>query len=105
MSGDGGTASTDSGTSLTVFNFGIMSDAANTANTFGSVELTIPNYAGSTDKAITSDSVSENNATTAYQLMGTGLFANTAAITSLYVQPNSGGSFVAGSSFTLYGIA
>lgn len=74
-----------------------------TSNTFGSGQIYIPNYSGSTNKSISSDTVSENNATTAYQSIMAGLWANTAAITSIKVNFGSG-NVVTGSTASLYGI-
>ena len=75
-----------------------------TANTFSSVEIYIPNYTSSNNKSFSVDAVTENNATTAYANAIAGLWANTAAITSIDLTPSSG-SYLAGSSFSLYGIA
>jgi hypothetical protein len=75
-----------------------------TANTFGNTEIYIPNYTGSTNKSVSIDAVTENNATTAITALTAGLWSNTAAITSISITP-SGGSFLANSTFSLYGIA
>ena len=75
-----------------------------TANTFSNSEVYIPNYAGSTNKSWSSDSVTENNATAAYQLLNAGLWSNTAAITSIAIT-NGNGSFTQYSTFYLYGIS
>ena len=86
----------------------VFSQANNTANTFGNGELYILNYAGSTNKSVSADSVQESNETTGWQFLGAGLWSNTSAITSIKLQPISGGtnfSFLAGSTFSLYGIA
>ena len=51
------------------------------------------------------DAVGENNATQAFQIISAGLWANTAAITSIQLIPQSGGgTFVADSTVSLYGI-
>ena len=70
---------------------------------FSSADIYIPNYAGSAYKSYTADCVSEANATTAYADLTAGLWSNTAAITSINL--SCSGNFVAGSSFSLYGIA
>jgi hypothetical protein len=49
------------------------------------------------------DTVSENNATAAFQRIIAGLNNSTAAITSINFFPSSG-NFVAGSTISLYGI-
>ena len=79
--------------------------ATATANTYGNVEFYIPNYSStSVTKSVSIDAVGENNATGAYQTLNAGLFNSTAAITSMEILPVSG-SWAAGSSFSLYGIA
>jgi hypothetical protein len=79
--------------------------ANNTANTFSSQTIYIPNYAGSTNKSVSIDSVQETNATTAYAELIAGLWSNTAAINSIKFLLNGGESFVANSTFSLYGLA
>lgn len=79
--------------------------ATATANTFSSVALYIPNYTSSNNKSESFESVTENNTTTAYAMMGAGLWSNTAAITSIKVSPATAGKkFVQYSSFYLYGV-
>jgi hypothetical protein len=78
--------------------------ANNTANTFGSAELYFPNYRSSNFKSYSTDNVTETNGTTAYAGIVAGLWSNTAAITSITFTPNSG-SYVAGCTFSLYGLA
>lgn len=78
--------------------------ASVTASTFANAEIVIPNYYSSANKAIAHAGVSENNATEAYQWMTAGLWANSSAVTSIELSPNSG-NFVAGSTFYLYGVA
>jgi hypothetical protein len=78
--------------------------ATATANTFGNGSLYIPNYTGSTNKSYSVDGVTENNATTAFQIIYAGLWSNTAAITSVLFQPDTGPNIVADSTISLYGI-
>ena len=75
-----------------------------TANTFGNAELYIPNYTGSNFKSYSADASAENNGTFGSEIMFAGLWSNTAAITSIALTLASG-SFAAGSTFSLYGIA
>ena len=75
-----------------------------TTSTFSSHDIYIPNYAGSTNKSYSSDSVTENNATTAYSDLVAGLWSNSAAITSISLGL-SAGNFVQYSTATLYGIS
>ena len=83
---------------------GRVNTSSTTASTFASTEVYIPNYAGSAYKSYSSDSVSENNAAAAPGSLIAGLWSNVAAITSITLTPNAG-SFVANSTFSLYGIA
>ncbi len=75
-----------------------------TANTFGNGEIYIPNYTSSNNKSVSTDGVSENNATTAYQFMTAGLWANSAAITTITLAPLVATLFSQYSTFHLYGI-
>jgi hypothetical protein len=84
---------------------GDMDTNAETANTFNNIDVYIPNYTSSNYKSFASDSVMENNATTAYQMLTANLWANTSAITSITLTNRTGGkSFLQYSTFTLYGV-
>ena len=74
-----------------------------TANTFNSTTFYIPNYAGSTNKSFSFDQVNENNTTAANQVLGSVLWSNTAAITSISLT-SPGYNFVQYSTASLYGI-
>jgi len=74
-----------------------------TASTFSVNSIYIPGYASSNYKSVSIDSTQEDNVTTAYIKMVTGLWSNTAAITSIQVF-GATGSFVPYSTFYLYGI-
>jgi hypothetical protein len=78
--------------------------ATATASTFSNVQIYIPNYAGSTNKSYSVDSVAENNATTAFDLLIAGLWSNTAAINQITLTPNTGANFVQYSTAYLYGV-
>jgi hypothetical protein len=80
--------------------------ANNTANIFGNSEFYIPNYTSNTNKSFTQIGVLENNATWGVQNIGVGQWSPTTpvSITSI-VFTSTYGSFVANSSFSLYGIA
>jgi len=75
-----------------------------TANTFNNGSAYFPNYAGSTNKSYSGDSVTENNATLAVQLLVAGLWNQTAAITSLTLKSETSVDFLEHSTATLYGI-
>jgi hypothetical protein len=100
LQGDGSTASSGS---LARF-AGLSTDSSATANTFANSEIYIPNYTSANNKSFSGDTVSENNATLAPSELLAGLWSNTAAITSITLTPTAG-SFVANSTFSLYGIA
>ena len=78
--------------------------AANTSSSFSNGEFYVPNYAGSANKSVSLDMVMENNATAAVQSLVAGLWSNTAAITSIKLSLNAGGSFVQYSTAYLYGV-
>jgi hypothetical protein len=98
---EGNGSSTSSGTLARYA--GNANDSGSTSNTFSNVITYIPNYTGSTNKSYSTDSVTENNATTAFQHIIAGLWSNTAAITSLAIA-SSPGDLVAGSTISLYKI-
>jgi hypothetical protein len=81
---------------------GLVPGPSQTANTFGNFEVYIPNYAGSTNKSFSSDSVTENNATAAYQFLWAGLWSNTSAITSITLKTDQ--TFAQYSTAYLYGV-
>jgi hypothetical protein len=82
---------------------GIAASNAATANTFGNDLMYVPNYTASTNKSYSVDSVSENNATGAYQTIVAGLWADSSAITTVKFTPSSG-NFMAGCIVSLYGV-
>jgi len=85
---------------------GMISTAGQTANTFGSSEIYIPNYTSSYFKSSSGEGISENNATTNQMQMAANLWSSNAAIFSITITQESGGTFfAAGSTFSLYGIA
>ena len=77
---------------------------AQTSSTFTNGEMYIPNYAGSNHKSVSFDTVEENNATAAYALIYAAIWSNTAAITSIKIDPQNG-NFVQYSTAVLYGIS
>lgn len=83
----------------------VASGSGETASTFGSATWDLPNYASTTAyKTISVDSVTENNATTAYQRLTAALWSDNSAITSIVISDFTTGNIVAGSTFTLYGL-
>lgn len=102
--GNGATAISQSLSNQTKFELEMMNGNNATANTFSNGEFYIPNYRGSTNKSISSESVSETDATTAYTAMDAGLWAQTAAITSIKIATVVGSNWLQHSTATLYGI-
>lgn len=98
----GGGSSADSSSGSTGQIGRAVADA--TASTFSNGQIYIPNYAGNTNKSMSGDSVTENNATAAYQEFYATLWSQTAAITSLTLKPVVGSNFVTYTSAILYGI-
>jgi hypothetical protein len=74
-----------------------------TSSTFGNSELYFPNYTSSSNKSWSTDSVLENNSGT-YLVLLAGLWSQTASINSITFTPPTQ-SFVANSTFSLYGVA
>lgn len=76
----------------------------NTANTFGNTSIYFPNYSSSINKSFSVDGVRENNSTSGVvEGIGAGLWASTAAITSLSFY-STAGTIMQYSSASLYGI-
>ena len=82
---------------------GITTGDSATSNTFGNASIYITNYAGTGAKSISSDFVTENNATQAFQRIVAGLSNATAAITSVSFDL-AGPNLLAGSTISLYKI-
>ena len=83
---------------------GGLSTDSNTANTFGNIEVTVANYTSSANKSVSSDGVSENNATNSWQWMAAGLWSNTSAVTSITLVSSSTNNFSQYSTASLYKI-
>jgi hypothetical protein len=102
---EGAGSGTPSSSSVSARYGGLDVGASATSSTFSNTEIYIPNYAGSTNKSYSVDSVAENNATVGIQWLLAGLWSNTAAITSITLQPdNALRSYVQFSTAYLYGI-
>jgi hypothetical protein len=106
LRGSGSAAASNRTSSSPYFSTGQANGNSATANIFTSAELYIPSYAASQNKPFSSISAHENNTSTAYIESRAGLWSNTAAMTSISLQPiDVGISFLSGSSFYLYGIS
>jgi hypothetical protein len=82
---------------------GNINAATSTSNTFTSFSLYIPNYLSSANKSSSQDSVTENNATTAFTWLGSRVWGFTAAVTSITFRLQFS-TYAVGSTFYLYGI-
>lgn len=102
LRGNGSAASSTSGSDNYV---GDAVGNSATASTFSNNEIYIPNYTTSNNKSFSTDSVTENNGTEAWQYLIAGLWSNSAAITSIKLLPFSQSwTFLQYSTATLYGI-
>jgi hypothetical protein len=81
---------------------GTVNTNSSTGLTFSSTSLLIPNYTLANNKSWSSDSVYENFASEAYQTITNGVWANTAAITSVTFTLGNGTNFVQDSFASLY---
>lgn len=75
------------------------------ANSFSAAEMYIPNYTSSTYKNCVLDGTMINDtASNSWTNTSNSLWSNSAAINSITFISNNGASFIANSSFSLYGI-
>jgi hypothetical protein len=96
MDGNGSTAS--GGTSFNPR----MSISTDTTNTFANGMAYFPDYTSSIGKNASHDIVTENNATQAFQQIGTMTQDTTAPITSMFIRGNAGQDIAENSTFSLY---
>ena len=84
---------------------GLLPAANNTASTFSSQWIYVPNYTSSSNKSYSIDSVSENNASTYFQLdLIAQLWSNSAAISSIKLLSENAANFAQYSTAYLYGV-
>lgn len=101
--GNGAAVQNDNASTTFLYGSVAVSGASATASVFGNSSFYILNYAGSTNKSVSMDFVTENNGTTAYNVVVAGLWSNSAAITQITMVLNTG-NFAEHSSASLYGI-
>jgi len=97
---EGNGAAVSTGTSIL---YGALVGSSATTSIFNNTEIYFANYAGSANKSFYVDSVTENNGTTAYQDLGAGLWASSAAITGINISI-TGDNLIQHSTAYLYGI-
>lgn len=83
------------------FSSAVANGGTSTANTFTYGEFFIPRYAGTANKVIGYSEAAPNNSTSAIVRTAAGLYRNTSGITSINF---SNATFMAGSTFYIYGI-
>jgi hypothetical protein len=99
-----GTGST-SGTFTSEARFaGTNNSGGSTTSTFSTTDIYISNYTSSNQKTYGLESVVENNATEGYNYFGSSRWANTSAVTSITLTPNSANAFAINTTATLYGL-
>ena len=103
--GNGSAASSASATSQTSARCGYPTASTATASTFSNDSIYIPNYLSSNNKSFSVDSVAETNAVATDMVFIAGLWAQTAAITSIKIFPLVGTLFDQYSTAYLYGIS
>lgn len=101
--GDGTTASSVAGTSLTSNVAGYIPRNSNTAGIFGLVTVDIFSYAGSTNKTYLSTTSADLNGSGDVARI-VGLWRNTSAITSITFSLSSTFQYLTGTTVSLYGI-
>lgn len=103
----GNGSSTGSQSSSTTYAYlGMSNGPTSTANTFGNTEIYILNYTSANNKSVSTDGVSENNATLAFAVLNSNIINTSNPITDIQISAVYGsGNFLAGSTFYLYGIS
>lgn len=104
LMGTGASTTSQNGSSdSAIYDRGI-NGSGSTASVFSNDMFYIPNYTSSNNKSVSSDTVTENNASQAIATLTAGLFSTSSAITSLRFTVVYGTSFAQYSTARLYGI-
>lgn len=86
--------------------FGMGTGTSTPTGTFGSTDLYIPNYnSTSINKSFNIDGTSVDDSASMLQMLASGLWADSSAITSITITNDVNANFIDGSSFCLYGVA
>lgn len=107
LMGSGSGVSTQSFTTNDGFLLKTMITPGNAAaNLFSSSQIYISNYSASVGKNISSEGISENNSSIAYQTMQSSFWSNSAAISSITISVYDGGvpNLAQNTTASLYGI-
>lgn len=97
-----GTGSAASSTTVSNEIFAFQPGSTATANTFSNSAVYLSNYAGNTAKSVSTDNVTENNATAVVLALVAGVDTDTDAISSIRLRPSGANTFVQHSSASLY---
>lgn len=101
-----GNGSNVAGGNTTITEPGVAASSSATTGVFGTSECTFYNYTSGYHKSFVAQGMNEHNGAQALIALTTNLWAQTAAITQLTITAqNSAWNFVAGSTFTLYGVS
>jgi hypothetical protein len=106
IQGNGATAVSAQELNGTSVYCGEISAATGTSSTFSNTEIYVPNYLSTTAKSFSVDAAQENNTTTAYASLFASIWnpSTQAPINAVNFILGTG-NFVAGSTFSLYGLA
>jgi hypothetical protein len=91
-------------TALDQFGYWYSPANSTTASTFSNQSVYIPNYTSSYNKSVSINSTSENNATDTNLVLFSGVWSDSAAITTITLSNYQGSNLRSGSTFYLYGI-
>ena len=104
LSGDGATASATGQASQVEIAYNQVPTADSTASIFGAGIIDILDYASTTKNKTTRTLAGNDQNGSGVIRLNSGLWMNTAAVTSIYLFATVGTNFVSSSSFALYGI-
>jgi hypothetical protein len=104
IQGNGSTAVASGTTGLSSINLLNFPAATETASIFGTAIIDIQDYQSTTKNTTIRYVNGQDTNATGTIYLGSGLWVNTAAVTSIYLEPLNAASFAAGSVFSLYGI-
>ena len=103
--GSGSSGYGSAATSGSLLNWGTAPGSSATANTFSNGYFYIPNYTTSANKIMSGDHTAASNGTVGNYNAHSATWANSSAITSIQLKPqSSSGTFVQNSTAYLYGI-
>lgn len=104
LSGDGATASATGQASQVEIPYNQVPTTDSTASIFGAGIIDILDYASTTKNKTTRTLAGNDQNGSGTVRLNSGLWMNTAAVTSIYLFATVGTNFVSGSTFALYGI-